>query len=141
MKRAGGAKIERWKGRGRASGFSLVEVLAALTIFSIAVIAFLQGMAESVSIQAGLISIQRASMLAENILEEIEYTRTIEAGRQSGEFEGADAAYQWETNITETDIDALMEVVVTIAWNDGRGIRDYRLATLMTVPPEGPLRS
>ena len=50
---------------GRESGFSLIEVLAALSIFSVAIVALIQGMGTSLSIQTDLVSRNRAAMLAE----------------------------------------------------------------------------
>lgn len=118
----------------RRGGFSLIEVLTALLIFSIAVVAFVQSMGSSIRIQSTLVSEQRASMLAENILEEIKYTGDLAEDEASGEFEGADLAYRWTTSVRETDIAGLMEVDVVVSWPDGPGQRDYRLSTLMLQP-------
>lgn len=118
----------------RRGGFSLIEVLTALIIFSIAVVAFVQSMGSSIRIQSTLVSEQRASMLAENILEEIKYTGDLAEDEARGEFEGADLAYRWTTSVRETDIAGLMQVDVVVSWSDGPGQRDYRLRTLMLQP-------
>lgn len=119
----------------RQRGFSLVEVLTALVIFSVAIVAFIQGMGASTAIQADLIWEQRAAMLAENVMEEIRYTNDLEEGANEGEFEG-DAQYHWASLIEPTDIEGLMSVTVTITWHDGRREANYSLSTLMMAQPE-----
>src|SRR5690242_19246788 len=102
------AKCELRK-RGRR-GFTLVEVLTALVIFSVAIVAFLQGMGDSLSHQNDLMSRERASMLAQNIMEEIQADGDLEENDNEGQFEGVDAGYHWESVVESTDIDKLMVV-------------------------------
>ena len=123
-------------GRTRRGGFTLVEVLTALIIFAVAIIAFIQSMGVSVSIQSDLVSEQRAAMLTENILEEIKTVGALEVGEEYGQFEGVDAAFQWRTVIVETDIEFLMEVNAAVSWNGGHGMRDYILTTRMLQPAQ-----
>jgi len=112
-------------------GFTLVEILTALVIFSVAILAFLQGMGDSLSHQNDLISNEHAAMLAQNILEEIYYDKDLEEGDNEGDFEGADAGYHWESLVQTTDTDKLMEVKVWISWNQGSKELDYELVTFM----------
>lgn len=112
-------------------GFSLVEVLTALLIFSLAVVAFLRSMGESTSIQSDLISRARAAALAQNVMEEIRLAGDFSETDETGEFEDEDAAFTWSSSVEETDIQSLKQVTVTISWNDGGIARDFRLTTLM----------
>lgn len=131
MNRAG-ATIRRRSRRG----FALIEVVCALLIFSVAVVALIRALGESTSFQSDLSMRQRASMLAQNILEEMRYTGDITQGEQSGEFQGADAAFRWETAVEETDTDLLMAITVKVSWGQGGGERSYELSTEMMEPPE-----
>ena len=119
-------QLRKWRG-----GFTLVEILTALVIFSVAIVAFLQAMGDSLAHQNDLLSYERAAMLAENIMEEIHYSQDFEEGGNDGQFDGADAAYHWETLVETTDIDKLMQVKVWVSWNEGGKEKDYELATLM----------
>ena len=111
--------------------FTLIEVLAALLIFGVALVAFMQNLGESNRLQADLATRQRAEMLAQNILEELRLGGSYETGEDSGAFEGSDAIYSWSTEIeSDEDLDRLNSVTVTIDWNDGRP-RSYSLSTLL----------
>ena len=102
-----------------------------MTIFGVAVVAFVQSMGDSVSIQTDLLNRARAAALAENILEEIRMSGDLEPNVAEGDFDGTDAAYHWESEISETDRELLRNVRVRISWMDGGAARDYSLTTLM----------
>ena len=98
----------------------------------------MQASAESARIQADLLDRQRALMLAQNVLEEIRYTEVFETGEDQGDFEDEDAFFRWRTEIRPNDrFDGLLDVAVTILWNDGRE-REYTLATQIAEPQEPP---
>jgi type II secretion system protein I len=112
-------------------GFSLIEVLAALVIFGVALVGYVQNIGEATRTQADLFGIQRARLLAQNILEEMRFSGQWAEGADQGVFEGDDAQFQWETLIEpyEDPMVALMRVTVIITWNDGRD-QSYELRTL-----------
>lgn len=115
----------------RRGGFTLIEVMTALVIFSVAIIAFIQSTGTTTAIQSDLVASERAAMLARNVMEETRLSGTLEEETQSGDFEDEDAAYAWSTDVEESETKNLMKVTVTISWNDGRGKKDYSLSTLM----------
>jgi len=117
--------------RPEGRGFTLVEILAALLIFGLVVVALLEGLAGTTSIQGDLAAMQRAAMLAENVLEEVRLEGSLEAGETSGRFDGEDSAYGWKTTIAKTSTTDLMEVSVRVSWNTGRGEKDTALTTLL----------
>ena len=115
-------------GRQRGGGFSLIEVLAALVIFSVAIVALVESFGASTAIQADLIEHSRALMLAENVLEEIRAANRFETGRRGGPFDGIDAGFEWESQISATDMEGLYRVSVRVVWRD-RG--EAELTSLM----------
>lgn len=121
-----------WFLRRRSRGFTLVEVLSALLIFSVAIVALIRSLGDSTAMQSSMIDRARAADLAENILEEIKYTGEIEIGSEEGEFEGGDATFSWKTEITETETPGLVQVAATVSWKEG----EYVLTTLMKEPQE-----
>jgi general secretion pathway protein I len=118
-------------------GFTLVEILAALIIFSVAVVAIIQSLGTAVAFQADLAMRQRATMLARNVMEEIRYTGDLREGDEEGDYEDTDAGYHWRTDIAETDTPDLYDVKVTISWNQGRNAHDVELSTFMYKQAEG----
>lgn len=117
--------------RARRSGFTLIEVLVALIIFTIAIFALMQGLTETLAIESSLGDRQRALMLAENILEEIKYSGEFEEGEEEGEFDGDAAGFKWATNVVETDTLGLMEVTITVRWPEHGNEKEVILSTLM----------
>lgn len=119
--------------RGRhsgARGFTLVETIAALLIFSVAIIGLLSSMGETTAAQSGMVDRARAADLAENVLEEIRYTGEVEPGTKDGEFDGANTGFSWATEIEATEVANLYVVTATITWPSG----EYELSTLMRSP-------
>ena len=112
-------------------GFSMVEVLAALVIFSVTVVALIQNIGSAAALQTDLLMMQRAAMLAENVIEETKLDGTLKDGEREGQFQDQDSDYAWRVGIDETPTSDLMEVTVTVSWNSGRGAKDYRLTTLL----------
>jgi prepilin-type N-terminal cleavage/methylation domain-containing protein len=118
-------------------GFSLVEVLAAMTIFSVAIVAVLQGLGNSAAFQSQILFEQKASVLAQNILEEMIYSGNWAEGSMSGDF-GAGSVeishFAWTTYVDGTGIDYLWQATVEIVWDDGGIEREFRLVTLFSEP-------
>lgn len=117
--------------RGRSRAFSLIEVVASVAIFSIAIVALIEGIAQSTRTQAWVESQARAAMLAQNIMEEIEYAGELTEKMDGGEFEQEDSRYQWVSEILESPYEGLFEVRVTIVWMEGDAQRDFQLVTYM----------
>lgn len=116
----------------RSRGFSLIEVLAALVIFGISIVALMENFGASTAMQSDLISRQQALALAGNKLEAIRAGNSLTESSDSGDFTGADAQFSWSTQIEKTDVADLMKVTVTVRWNSGTSQREATLTTLMT---------
>jgi general secretion pathway protein I len=115
--------------RHRPEGFTLIETLAALVVFGLALTGLMRAIGESSRIQAGLGDQRRAMMLAQNVLEELRYSGQFDIGTQEGDMKGEDARFHWRTDVAENEkIAGLLDVSVTISWNDGQD-RDFRLMT------------
>ncbi len=123
-----------WPRSGRSasadSAFSLLETLVAVAIFSIAVVALIEAIAGNTRNQAWMESQSRGLMLAQNIIEEIEYVGDIRVGSDGGEFP-EDPRFSWSSDIQSTDLDGLFEVRVTVAWTEGQAQRDISFVTYM----------
>ena len=102
-----------------------------MAIFSIAIVALIEGIAQSTRTQAWVEGQARAIMLAQNIMEEIQYVGELMEATDSGTFEDEDNRYQWITEIVESEYEGLYEVRVTIAWTEGDTERDFQLVTYM----------
>src|SRR5207302_3316323 len=140
--RSAGEKKETARGTANGeSGFTLIEVLVALTILSISLATllaiFLQGLdrARESSNEAA------ARVLAQSLLTQAKAAQNLSFGTSAGKINGlvwrtqlvpygaqADRA-AWQTNPAQ--------VVATVSWRGAGGLRSVSLSTLKLLPKPG----
>jgi len=115
--------------RGR-NGFSLVEMVVALSIFSIAIVALL-GVFTTCLRSTGLsVNQTRATLLAQGLMEGGLAQDITTAQEGTGEFGEEFPGATWQIEIAETDTSDLYEVHVTVSWPE-RGVnRTFELTSL-----------
>ncbi len=136
----------RRPGRGAAtrgvcgrSGFTLLEVLIALAILSMAIVVAIQGFASGLRLLKLSGEHQEAMLIAD--LKAREITSPTQAGRDSG----TEGAFTWEREVKQVvtpDLDVegrtlkwrQWEVDVRVSWGDHRQVT---VATLRTVAGDG----
>jgi type II secretion system protein I len=118
----------------RAAGFTLLEVLVALAILGLAVVAAIQGFAQGLRLLKLAGDHQGATLLADLKAREVV---TPAEGRE----DGVEGAYRWERTIRAVPVPdlepagatprwRLYEIAVRVGW-DGRHVE---VTTLRTVP-------
>ena len=124
---------------GRDHGFTLLEVLVALAILSVAVVASIQGFAQGLRLLKLSGDHQRAMLLADQKAREI--VTPIE-GRDEGQDEQSGTTFTWETVTTPVEAPDLIpttgtgtplwrvyQIVVHVRWAERRHVE---VATLRT---------
>jgi len=107
--------IRRLDARGERA-FTLLEVLVALLILSIALTAMGVTMGRMFANASLMRERTYASWIAQNLIVQLRAEGTTpEAGTDSGEVEFASVDWAWETEISETGIDNLLRVNVTVS--------------------------
>ncbi len=125
----------------RTRGFTLLEVLVALAILSLAVVVSIQGFAAGLRLLKLSGEHQEAMLIADQKAREI--TAPTQAGRESG----TEGAFAWEREIKAVVAPDLevegravkwrqWEVDVRVTW----GGRQVSVATLRTVAGDGDLK-
>ena len=120
-----------------AAGFTLIEVLVALAILSLAVVASIQGFAEGLRLLKLAGDHQHAMLLADQKMREV-------VDPKEGREQGTEGLLSWErtTRLLETpdlkpadgsDRGHVYEIDVRVAWEAKRQIE---IRTLRMVPPE-----
>jgi len=120
-------------------GFTLLEVLVALTILGLAVVTAIQLFAGGLRLLRVSGSHQEAVLIADQKLREIE---VVEPGRTTG----TERDYEWELNVTPTEVPLELTVTgprplrlyrleVSVRWE---GSRSIQLATLRTAVEPDP---
>lgn len=96
-------------------GFTLIEVMLAMSIFAMAALAALQVASEHLRSIGYLEQRTFASMVAANRLAEVHYNdRWPPQNEQSGTVELADRIWHWEQEVVETVTDDLREVTIIV---------------------------
>ncbi|HAQ36098.1 MAG: type II secretion system protein GspI [Maricaulis sp.] len=112
---------------GSKSGFSLIELMVALAVLSIAGMALLNAVQQSTRTTAILESRSLARIAADNILNE-RLARSGALTEEDGHYEIAHRTYDWSLSIEPTTDEALARVVVTVN-DEADGREAARLVT------------
>jgi general secretion pathway protein I len=96
------------------AGFTLVEVLAALLIFSVAIIGLSRAGTQSVAHTQRLTHKTYASVVADNQLILARMTRP-QIGTKSGTEEAGGRQYDWKVETVQTPQDGLLELSVSVS--------------------------
>lgn len=116
--------------RHNGKAFSLIEILAALAIFGLCIVALIEGISQTLSNWRLAEDKTKALMLAQNVIEEIVYSGELKAGEDGSAYEPPDERFSWSSVIDETEIPGLFSVAVSIAWTADGHERDVTLTTL-----------
>ncbi|MBN1828105.1 MAG: type II secretion system minor pseudopilin GspI [Deltaproteobacteria bacterium] len=113
------------------SGFTLLEVVIALAIMAIVLVAVFHSQAQSLAMTAEARFQTMAAMLAQGKLAEIEATPSLSLGEEQGDFGDDHPGYRWKTVVAATMDERLrlIEVAVTnerLTRNNTFRIRYYK---------------
>ena len=98
-------------------GFTLLEIVVALTIAAIALPALLRVFSEGTRQHSLIENKTTALYLLKLKMSEIEMMEALEAGSEEGDF-GTDSKFTWNSEIAETDTEGLYQITVTINWQE-----------------------
>ncbi len=111
-------------------GFTLLEIVVALTIAAIALPVLLQAFSEGTKNQSLIENKTTALYLLKLKMGEIEMLGEIEAGSEDGDF-GSNSRFQWTSDIAESDTEGLYEVIVTVNWQERGREQSVELTTFL----------
>src|SRR5499425_1696173 len=102
----------------RASGFTLIEVLVALTIVAFAFVGLLGLHNRNLMLVARDQDLTRATLLARQFITEMELIEQFpDVGVSRAEFANAPGFY-WERNVEETELPNVRRVQLRIIWDE-----------------------
>lgn len=118
----------------RNAGFSLIEVIVAIVILSIALVGLAHGITTALSSSKESESQTAAAMYAAGLIETLRAEGDIADGETEGDCGAELPLYRWTESVTGAGIDGLHEVDVSIqSARTGQAI--YELKTLLFEPP------
>lgn len=100
--------------RRQDAGFTLLEVMVAMSILAIALVAVFQMQSQSISMSTEARFLTTASLLAQNRMADIEAPAQLDNRTQKGDFAPDYPDYGWSLIVTDTEIPRLKRVEVTV---------------------------
>ena len=123
----------------RSNGFTLIEVLVALTILSLSLAIIFAGFSDGLRGRRTAEDYQRATALAESKLNSMGIETILQEGHTEGRFnehfrwEATVSPYHEESRNVENKYQTPMVLTVTVLWPDKREERSVSLTTLRLV--------
>jgi general secretion pathway protein I len=124
----------------REEGFTLLEVMVAMSIIAIAMTAVLNSQSQSVSLASEAKFSTTAALLAQNKIAETEWGNRLDLASDSGDFGEDFPGYTWQVNVEDVSMDLpenvsnhLKEMKVTISWGE-EGAYRYELKAYRFMP-------
>lgn len=103
------------------TGTSLLEVLVAVAIASIALVSFITLVVNALDIEDNARKITEASLIADDKIKEIERGPFPETGKTEGLVdENETNGFSYQTEITDTSLADIRQVNVEVSWNKSR---------------------
>jgi general secretion pathway protein I len=108
----------------RHSGFTLLEVMIAVAIIAIVLVAVFGSQSQSLSLANDAKFSTTAALLAQRKMAEVEMEDSLDVSSASGDFGEDFPEYQWELDISEVPLpgieglEFLKQVDVAVRWGD-----------------------
>jgi general secretion pathway protein I len=119
-----------WKNVG-AQGFTLLEVLVAVAILAIAMVAILKANVQSLETLTKSRETNTASLLAASKLAEIEAVGVENWSEMRGDFAEDYPDYTWEVETSSTEVEGLVRVVVTVQRGETTSDSEVKIEELL----------
>jgi len=101
----------------RLAGFTLLEVMVALVIISLALAGVAGSMGQMIDTANTMRDRTYASWIAQNKITEMRLSSALpEVGESSGEEDYANTTWAWTADVSETGIENLMKVDVAVSY-------------------------
>lgn len=115
-------------------GFTLLEVMIAMAILAISLVAVYQSQSQSISMAGGSRFLTTASLLAQSRMVEIDAADPRDVAAGKGDFGEDFPDYQWQVEIADTEIDVLKKISLTVTNSRMVVNNNYRLILYKVVP-------
>lgn len=114
-------------------GFTLLEVMIALAVLSIALVAVFQSQSQSISMITRSRFETTASLLAQSKMAEFEAAKTGDLSSRNGDFGDDYRDYTWEVQVEETELPYVVKIELTVRNEKMKRNNAYRLELYRSV--------
>lgn len=117
-----------------SEGFSLIEVIIAVAVLSLAVVGLTEGITLALQSNKDSERESTAALYASGVIETLRAEGDYENGETEGDCGEGLSSYKWKQSITGSGLDGLHEVTVTVQ-NAKTGKSIYELQTMLFEAP------
>ena len=100
--------------RARTRGFTLIEVMVAMAILAIALVAVFQLQSQSISMATDSRFMTTAALLAQSKMVEAEYSTSLTSHTEDGDFGLDYPQYSWHLEVGDTQQPQFKRIEITI---------------------------
>jgi general secretion pathway protein I len=100
--------------QNKANGFTLIEVMIAMTILAGALVAIYQLQSQSISMSTDSRFMTSASLLAQSKMVEVEYGPSLTNHNEDGDFGPDYPQYTWHLEVGDTQLPQFKKIEVTV---------------------------
>jgi len=116
----------------RKRGFTLVEMIVAGFILSIAIVAAVSAFSTVTLVNGKAEVMQTSGLLARQHFTDLEQQAdSLSGGDQQGDFGTQYVGYKWQRTVEATDYPNLFKVTLTITWGSGSQPQSYEYTTYL----------
>jgi general secretion pathway protein I len=120
--------------RTSEKGFTLLEVMIAVAILAITLVAVFQSQSQSISMAGNARFLTTASLLAQSKMAEMEAIGMKNIKTEAGDFGRDFADYEWRMTVKEMDIETVKKIEFVVTNNRMRLHNTYMLEYFRFVP-------
>ena len=110
-----------------AGGFTLLEVMIAIAILAITLVAAFQSQSQSIAMATGARNLTTLSLLAQSKMADMEGAEVLSTGQQSGTFGEDFRDYTWRTIVSTAQYPSFGRVEVVVTDSRAASKNTYRL--------------
>jgi general secretion pathway protein I len=115
-----------------AEGFTLLEVMVALSIIAFTVVTYVHSQNSSVALFNESTNVTVATLLAQGRMVVLEGSNLTGPLEREGIFEDAQyAQFRWKERVVSTPLPNVLEAHVEVSWDDNRGPRSVELISMV----------
>ena len=100
--------------QNKANGFTLIEVLLAMALLAIGLVAVFQSQSQSISMSTDSRFMTTASLLAQSKMVEVEAGSTLANHTEDGDFGSDYSQYTWHLEVGDTQLPQFKKIEVTV---------------------------
>jgi general secretion pathway protein I len=113
----------------KEKGFTLLEVMVALAVLSVALVVLFSQQATSLSRGNEARIITKATLLAQERMAGLLAEKRLSIGDEEGEVKESIPPFKWRQSVEESSIEGMKRLTVIVLWRQGERERDVRFVT------------